>query len=254
MTKIEVNGILTVTFDSNVWENIVDPLKRKDNVIYEKIYEGITLNKITPFFFEGIVIFETIPKEKRKDYLGNFQPKVEIKTEDEVYTQNGTLPFKLSDYLKQTLPLAFDLGFKFIRIPRISLPSVDQKYLSTLGDDNMQERHDRSFTCGRFIEYELGAGYQYLKNILMMTDNQHLIDKIYSDTVLSNKKFSAGVAEWVDGDALSAHYGYGIKYFCTNDMARGAGSNSVFSIENRKKLKDKFGIDIITPTELIEFI
>ncbi|MNC62754.1 hypothetical protein D3C75_1128090 [compost metagenome] len=58
----------------------------------------------------------------------------------------------------------------------------------------------------------------------------------------------------MDGDALSAHYGYGIKYFCTNDKARGAGSKSVFSIENRKKLKDKFGIDIVTPTELIEFI
>lgn len=87
-----------------------------------------------------------------------------------------------------------------------------------------------------------------------MTGNQHLIHKTYSDEVLSDKKFAIGVAEWVDGDALSAHYGYGIKYFCTNDNARGAGSNSVFSIENRRKLKDKFGINIISPIKLIELI
>lgn len=254
MSQLNLHEVLTITFDSNVWENIVDPSKRHEDEIYIKIYDAIHSNKIEPFFFEGLAILETIPKDKRKNYIGNFKPSYKIQIEDEVVTQQGTLPYDLSDYLKNNLPLALELGFKFIRIPRNGLPSVDQKYMSTLGDANMKERQDRSFECAHFIENELGAGYQYLKNTLNMTGNQHLIHKTYSDEVLSDKKFAIGVAEWVDGDALSAHYGYGIKYFCTNDNARGAGSNSVFSIENRRKLKDKFGINIISPIKLIELM
>lgn len=53
MTKIEVNEMLTVTFDSNVWENIVDPLKRDKDKIYKKIYDAICSNKIEPFFLKG---------------------------------------------------------------------------------------------------------------------------------------------------------------------------------------------------------
>ncbi|WP_353160621.1 hypothetical protein [Acinetobacter guillouiae] len=254
MTKIEVNEMLTVTFDSNVWENIVDPLKRDKDKIYKKIYDAICSNKIEPFFFEGLVTLECIPKAKRKEYIANYRASIEFKIENQIFTDEGTAPFELSDYLKDNLPLAFGLGFKFIRIPRIGSFSINEKYMSTLRNENIGERQNYSFTCANFIEKELGAGYQYLKNILDLSGNEHLIEKTHSNEVLTNKQFAAGVAEWVDGDALSAHYGYGIKYFCTNDKARGAGSKSVFSIENRKKLKDKFGIDIVTPTELIEFI
>ena len=129
MTQLNLNEILTVTFDSNVWENIVDPLKRDKDEIYKKIYDAICSNKIEPFFFEGLVILETIPKDRRKYYIGNFQPSYKIQIADEDFMQKGTEPFDLSDYLKINLPLAFDLGFKFIRIPRIGMPSIDQKYI-----------------------------------------------------------------------------------------------------------------------------
>ena len=175
MTRLNLSEIFTVTFNSNVWGNVVDPVKREGSQVYEKNYEGITSNIISPLFFEGSVIFETIPKDERKNYIGNFKPCYKFEIEDEVFIQEGTLPFVLSEYLKRTLPLALDLGFKFIRIPRIGMTFVDQKYMSTLSDENIKERQERSFLCARFIENELGAGFQVLKDKLNKTNNGHLI-------------------------------------------------------------------------------
>ena len=110
MSQLNLHEVLTITFDSNVWENIVDPSKRHEDEIYIKIYDAIHSNKIEPFFFEGLAILETIPKDKRKNYIGNFKPSYKIQIEDEVVTQQGTLPYDLSDYLKNNY-FSFRAGF-----------------------------------------------------------------------------------------------------------------------------------------------
>ena len=67
------------------------------------------------------------------------------------------------------------------------------------------------------------------------------------------KKFSKAIAEWVDGEALSAHYAAGNDFFCTNDKARKAGTGSIFHNQNRTQLEKKFGSKIISSCEAAKF-
>ena len=66
------------------------------------------------------------------------------------------------------------------------------------------------------------------------------------------KKFGEAIAEWVDGEALSAHYASGNDYFCTDDKAKNAGTASIFHKQNKTRLIEKFGIKIISSCEAAE--
>jgi hypothetical protein len=58
----------------------------------------------------------------------------------------------------------------------------------------------------------------------------------------SPEKLADAIAEWVDGEALAAHYAFGAEVFCTNDRGRNAGSKSIFYPDNLAKLKSQFAI------------
>jgi hypothetical protein len=46
---------MRVTFDSNVWERIVDEEKRKHFASGGRLYDAILQKQIEPFFFEGFL-------------------------------------------------------------------------------------------------------------------------------------------------------------------------------------------------------
>ena len=229
---------ITVTFDSNVWENIVDEKKRVRETYYRIIYQHILDGLIVPYFFEGLATMETIKRENRKEYFKNYKPTICIKINDEEKKiKKGSSAPELSKYLKQTIPKALGIGFKFIKFSRIGniKLEIDDEYYATDEQYLLEERLERSQDFSRYIE-KIKAG----KATVNVEDDK--------------KKYAKGIAEWVDGDALSAHYGYGIDYFCTNDKASGAGKASVFARENLTKLKDKFNINVLSPYELKELL
>lgn len=248
--------MITVTFDSNVWEQIVDESKRNDSSTYTAIYNHILNNEIEPYFFEGIVIQENIPKNQRKEFIKNFKPTISIQIGDEPpRVSEGTRAPELSDYLKETIPKALEMGFKFIRTPRIGWLGIDPSAEYAAKDlmYSLDDRLERTFEIGEFIESR-GAGKAKLDSSIATNNGASLVQKTQNDTNLSNKQYSQNVAEWVDGDALAAHYGYGIDYFCTNDRASGAGSNSVFHTSNLNQIKQKYGIKVVAPDELLSII
>ena len=63
------------------------------------------------------------------------------------------------------------------------------------------------------------------------------------------RKFSRAIAEWVDGEALSAHYAAGNDFFCTDDKAGNAGTGSIFHNQNRTRMEKEFGIKVISSYE-----
>lgn len=247
---------LTVTFDSNVWENIVDESKRNNKQVYKDIYNLITQKKIIPYFFEGIATTETILKTDRKDYFKNYRTTITFQVKGEkASVSEGIKAPKLTHYLKKNIPKALKIGFKFIKLPRsgsISL-NIDEKYIAVDKNYSLKDRLDRSFKCARYIEI-LGAGKKQLENKLDGSSNKGIINQTKNDLSTNRKQYAKGIAEWVDGDALSAHYGYDIDYFCTNDTAVGAGTSSVFSKNNLQKIKNKFNINIVSASELIEIL
>lgn len=246
----------TVTFDSNVWENIVDESKRRGQDEYEKLFALITSKSLTPFFFEGIATMESIPRNDRKDYIRNYKATISFQVGDEEphITEGSDAP-ELTDYLKQNIPKALELGFKFLKFPRIGAVglNIEGQYLAEDINYPLKERLERSFECASFIE-SLGAGKSKLHNRLDGTNDKSIVNQTVNDNSLSANQYAKDIREWVDGDALAAHYGYGVELFCTNDQAKGAGASSIFSPRNLNELKEKLGVNVVSPSELLKLL
>lgn len=244
----------SVTFDSNVWEIIVDEDKRNNSdPIYMQLYELIYDGSIQPYFFEGLATMETIKKADRKEYYANYKDGFSMSVDgEEISSTNGSGGPKISEYLNRVVPQALELGFRFTHLPRIGAPKINipEKYWASDEKYSMKDRQDRSFACAQFIE-NLGAGKGMLMNELG-SSNGELIQKTKNDNSVTDKKYSKSVGEWTDGDALAANYGYGIDYFCTNDRASGAGSSSIFYAKNLQKLEQKFPVNVVSPEELVQ--
>ena len=243
----------SVTFDSNVWEIIVDENKRSSsNSIYKKLYDLIVSKDIEPYFFEGLATMETVKKRDRKDYIGNYSSGFSMSVDGEEITNiEGSGAPEVSEYLKNTIPKALELGFKFTRMPRIGAPMLElsDNFKAENIKYELRERLDRSFECVKFIE-SLGAGKGDLMRQLGGSTGG-LVQKTKEDTSISDKKYSEAVGEWVDGDALAANFGYGIDFFCTNDRASGAGTSSIFHPNNLSKLESKYPVNVVSPEELL---
>ena len=67
---------------------------------------------------------------------------------------------------------------------------------------------------------------------------------------ISDNQYADAVAEWADGESLSAHYAYGCDVFCTNDQSRNAGRKSIFYPSNLLRLKERFKIVVLSSDEL----
>lgn len=232
--------MITVTFDSNVWENIVDPNKRAGQLIYERLHKAIVDQRIKPYFSEVIANIEAIPSGDRKRHFAQYKLRPENEKD-----------YELHEYLKENLEKAIALGFRFLSCPRVGATSHSLVENNKADDEShsLKERQERTFECGRFIE-NLGAGKGKIHTRLDGDSNNGLVIQSARDTSLSDKQYSKDIGEWADGDAIASHYGYGIDYFCTNDTASGAGTKSVFYADNVKELKDQFDIEIVSPADL----
>lgn len=249
-------SIPTVTFDTNVWENIVDESKRESQEEYKKLFSLITSKSLTPYFLEGTVVMEGIPRDKRKEYIANYKANISFQVGDEKpRVIKGSEPLEITKYHKEYIPKAIQLGFRFLRHPRLSGLSLDieKQYFAEDETYSLEERIDRYFQCLEFIE-KRGAGKSRLHNRLDGNGNRGIVKQTRNDNNLSEKQYGKDFAEWADGDALAAHYGYGIDYFCTNDEAKNAGRYSVFYNDNLNAVKNKFGIKVKSPCKLIPII
>lgn len=244
----------SVTFDSNVWEIIVDEDKRNNSdPIYTKLYELINNGSIQPYFSEGLATMETIKKKDRKEHYANYKAGFSMSVDgEEVSSHNGSGGPEISEYLNRVVPQALELGFRFTHLPRIGAPklNIPDKYWAPDEKYSMKERQNRSFECAQYIE-SLGAGKGKLMNELGAS-NGGLVQKTKIDNSVTDNKYSKAVGEWTDGDALAANYGYGIDYFCTNDRASNAGSSSIFHSTNLQQLEQRFPVNVVSPEELVQ--
>jgi hypothetical protein len=244
----------SVTFDSNVWEVIVDEDKRNaSDSFYTKLYELIKDGTITPHFFEGLATIETTRKSDRKEFYSNYKAGFSMSVDgEEVSSDPGSGGPVVSDYLNRMVPKAIELGFRFTKLPRIGAPllNIPENYWAPDTKYSMAERQERSSMCGEYIE-SLGAGKGKLLNELE-TGNGGLVQRTKNDATMTNNKYSKAVGEWADGDALAANYGYGIEYFCTNDRASGSGGSSIFHPSNLQQLEKEYPVNVVSPEDLIK--
>ena len=248
---------MNITFDSNVWERLVNEEKPHLIEIKNKILDG----KIQAYICEIALDLEAIRKKKRAKLFGNYKPRI---TEEHLPSENGELVMRIGFgpntdmhpgiHEKQwdKLLKARDLGFRVLRMTNAG--TVRTKEIP----DDMYVQHDDIEEFWRYAELlkncndfivGLGCGRAAYDQFraqfnLVGSGGQTLPEE-------QERKFSEAIAEWVDGEALSAHYAAGNDFFCTEDKAGNAGTGSIFHNQNKTRLEKEFGIKIISSCEAV---
>ena len=246
---------MDITFDTNVWEKVVKEEKHHFVKIKNKILDGT----IQAYICEITLSLESIQKKKRAEFFGNYEPSMTV---EHLLPENGMLGMRigfgpntelhpgLHPKLWVKLLEARDLGFRVLRMTNFETVRTgeipDEMYVQHVDMQEFWRYAELLKNCSDFI-VGLGCGraaYDQFKAQfnLVGSGGQTLPDE-------QEKKFSKAIAEWVDGEALSAHYAAGNDFFCTDDKAGNAGTGSIFHNQNRTRLIKKFGIKIISSCE-----
>ena len=241
---------MNITFDTNVWEPMVNEEKPHLVEIKNKIRDG----KIQADLCEIALNLEAIQKKKRTEFFENYKPRITV---EDLPPENGEFRMQFciapNTELHPGLPpeqrvkllKARDLGFRVLRMTNFGTVRTKE-----IPDDMYVEHDDKEFwryadllgNCNDFI-VELGCGRAaYDPYKARFLGGQTIPEE-------QEKKFRKAIAEWVDGEALSAHYAAGNDFFCTDDKARNAGTGSIFHDQNRTQLEKAFGIKIISSCE-----
>ena len=244
---------MNVTFDTNVWRRLVNEEEHHLVEIKNRILDG----KIQAYICKIALSLESIQKKKRAEFFENYKPKWTV---ENLPPENGMLGMRVSiapntelhpglhSKLKADLLKARDLGFRVLGMTNLATIRTEEipdgmdsqrddgeEYPELLGHCN---DFIVSLSCGRAAYDQFKAQFN-----LVSSGGQTVPEEL-------EKKLSEAIAEWVDGEALSAHYAAGNDFFCTNDKARNAGTGSIFHVQNRTRLEKVFGIKIISSCEL----
>jgi hypothetical protein len=262
---------MKVTFDSNVWQLVVMPeenLSEPDAASFVKIHAAILNGRLIPYLSETIFTLEGINKKDRKYFLGEYDPKVEVKERSQGNLMS--LDFSLgpdedahpgnNEYLKKYLPAAVKLGFKIIHAPRIAgvvNRDVKEFLVKLPNNHDMSAYINKATEVGERIDGEFESGMTPLRNILdkyPQFRNNSFHKWISQLPASEDKPIAKAVAEWADGDSVAAHIGIGADYFCTRDGAKGAGKSSILSSGKVDTLRREFNFQKVTPAELADLL
>ena len=243
---------MKITFDSNVWQRVINEEDHHFVKIKNKIREG----KIQAYICEIALTLEAIQRKRRAELFENYEPRTTV---EDLPPENGQFRMRVGfgpnteqhhgipPMQRDRLLKARDLGFKVLGMTNFG--TVRTKEIP----DDMYVRQDDFWRyaeflakCSNFIT-ELGCGQAAYNQF----QEQFNLVGLGSQRIPSEQeqKFSKAIAEWVDGDSLSAHYAAGNDFFSTDDKAGNSGTGSIFHVENRTQLEKEFGIKIISSCE-----
>ena len=273
---------LRVMFDTNTYRHIINCSADNDNsaCVYKRLNRMIRRGQIDAFLSETLFTIEAVRKNDRLSFMAGQRPQVktsitaqgnEIKMNillgpDENHKVNfdGTGPLK--DYFEKAL----QLGFKIIRLPRcagiLNAEIKDEQRYRIKDSEQFHAFNNKAGEVARLIESR-GAGEAHIQQILskydpITTDFYKKFDLLFSDVNSLPKqqrdteiqKVAKAIAELSDGDSVACSIGLNCDAFCTNDRAVAAGQNSIFSANNVSLLKNDYGFNKLTPTELVSFV
>ncbi|MEM8504317.1 MAG: hypothetical protein AAF716_14330 [Cyanobacteria bacterium P01_D01_bin.1] len=257
--------MISVTFDSNVWEKIAVPIEQCVGA-YKQLRQAVENRSISAYICEIALSIESIQKKNRPALWQTYHPRME---EDIQHVQgsefSGTFSISPDNsehpgiHPKQQPKLieAQELGFQILRMTNfgtIRCLNIPDKMFVNL-DDNFWEYAERLGECSEFI-VENGWGRAQYESLRYRYNLQgvSVVDAPSKIPIDEHKVFYKSTAEWVDGDALSAHYGSQNDYFCTEDTGKGAGSQSVFYPSNLDKIKEKFDLKVLSMSEILKLL
>lgn len=249
-------GPFSVTFDSNLIEVVLDENGAREKGVVE-MFEAIKNQRITAFVAQAYFAHDAIRRSLRVETL---RDGIEITIPRNPLLQrlgvglrfDQTAIANLNEHNLRTLKLMREFGVRVLAFSRKYWPKLELDLPMAYPPVGYE---DRTLKIRNYIESELHCGFAYFRDFLKTTTGMEGDDFVQlwrlKETQFSARKFNLAFAEAGDGDALIAHYGYGMQFFCTNDEAAKIGEQSIFSKSNRQKLKRQFGVEIISPKELV---
>jgi hypothetical protein len=260
---------MRITFDSNVWQIAVSPDQYpNDKAIssFQEINSHIRSGHLFGFLAEPVFTLEAIKKVDRREFFLKFSPPIKFQENIQGDVANLSItiePDKTShpgnnNYLTTYLIDALQLGFKVLLCPRIAWiknPDLKNEWFIELAEVDVSSYQEdfgllvseiKQRGCGSHDLEEIGKRYS--------SGNDHWTEGMKKAPASEDKAIVKAFAEWADGDAIAAHIAYKNQYFCTRDIARGAGKESVLSEKNRNWLETKYGAKFVTPEQLAQIL
>lgn len=256
---------MNVTFDSNVWERVIDENDYHLAEIKDKIRKG----RIQPHICEIALSLEPIKRKLRAEFFENYHlrttvnnlpPKGETLTMQIGFKPNVELHPGFHPKLWAKILEARNLGFRVLRMTNIGTVRPkdipDDMYINPTDMDEFWRYAEPLASCSDYIT-SMGCGqaaYNRFKEEfnLVGLDVQSIPVERRKEFVEHWKEFAEAIAEWVDGDSLAAYYAAGNEFFCTDDNARNAGTKSIFHSVNKNRLEAEYGIKIISSREIAQ--
>jgi hypothetical protein len=251
---------MKIMFDSNVWQKSISPedyQQTEQTDCFEVINTAIIDAKITPYLSETIFTLELIRKAQRHSFFGDMKPNITFENE---YTNSvvhmkitlGPNPkdfvdFKENPILEKYFKKAIKLGFKIVKFPRLG------GVKNTALKNHIMHADEKTSNYMEEIETEIskrGAGYFWVEDLVKNCEGNGVAEKIKNLPVASRNKIKKAVAEWADGDSIACCIALKCDYFCTRDLAKGAGNKSVLSQNNLEYLNKKYNFKTISPEDL----
>lgn len=261
---------MNVTFDSNVFQHVVRPDKfprDKDVAHIRAIHEALKAGTVKGFVAETMADLEAIKRTERVAYFSGAKSSAKI---EETELPGGKIKIGITvgakpaahpgvpSILKDRFDDAINLGFKFMRCPRIGLPRPqvlkDSWFAAEPSAAATSSRLDGFMAAGRAIE-DRGVGIAIVKSIGTRLNGTNPDHKTWFEglaSALSSQEQTAvadAVGEWADGDSVATHIGYGNEFFCTRDRAVAAGK-SILNVANRQWLSSEYGVVFVDIEEL----
>jgi hypothetical protein len=251
---------MKIMFDSNVWQKVISPEKYMEEPdCFEIINNSIVDKRIKPYLSETIFTLESIIGKERREFFGDVELKITIKESVCNGVVNGEITissnpdnsvnFNDNPILKSYFEKAIKLNFKIVGFPRLGkIKNIELEGYVTREDDKTID-----YMCE--IETQISnrsAGFYFIENLVKNCTGSNISEKIKQLPKSDRSKVKKAVAEWADGDSVACCIALNCDYFCTRDLAKGAGGKSVLSEENLKWLSEKYGFKTISPEELGE--
>lgn len=263
---------MKITFDSNAWERMFDPSWECDLLVEDlrKLRTALRDGVIHGFICGTALQLETVRKTDRSEFVAESRPTL---LRSEMVERDGALYMKLTigpdntrhpglhKKLQRKIQLALDHGIQFIDGNAwFSLPSpaaqVSREHFVPLTKAELTIKENRQTEVFRFLN-EHGVGKRIFDDLLKELEFRNGLPHgiggwaalLRAKDATERKRISNAVAEWCDAEVVAAHYGFAHDAICTLDEGKNAG-RSVFDKAHRQLLDERFGIRIISISEL----
>ena len=268
---------MRVTFDTNAIDRAVRPerfpkdLRRAE---YLTVNNALKDKRIHGFISDTLFSIEGMQKLERAGVFGGTYLKVteQIHVEeadnglvtkiDIQYHVNQPGRKPLHPEMARRISAAVGIGMRFLSAPRIGaikiIDSENKLYVSEteqeLGDRiNLYHEALRAIQArGVGIELCKQLGESFSKRDGKVEPWFKGLDR--AQDVHEENAVARAFAEWADADAIAAHIGYGIDYFCTEDAGKSAGAASILDATNSSWLRQVYRVQFITLAELSKMV